>query len=254
MEKIDDIISKLLKNYAEEPSDDLWYKIERKLKIKSFKMKLYNIIDFVLLSVIVITAFVYNPDVKTFKLINKIDDRSEIFVGDKKIHNNSILDTVVWKKSQQTINLNKTSINPDPIEKINVEKINTIDVDTIHKYLNKLNLIEKLEIPKESDIVILDTIYPEIIESTKFVLYIPTSYSPNFDGLNDYFVIPNINETESNLLYIYDIRNGEIIFSEKDYKNNWSCYDCESNFYVYVLMYKYNNEQKIIKGTVYIVK
>ena len=50
-------------------------------------------------------------------------------------------------------------------------------------------------------------------------IFIPQGFSPNGDGLHDYFVIEGIEEYNASLT-IFD-RTGNIIYGDKHYKNNW---------------------------------
>ena len=48
---------------------------------------------------------------------------------------------------------------------------------------------------------------------------IPEGFSPNGDGVNDYFYIPlNINDTY--VLRIFD-KSGQLCYESSDYQNNW---------------------------------
>jgi gliding motility-associated-like protein len=52
-------------------------------------------------------------------------------------------------------------------------------------------------------------------------IIIPTGFSPNGDGINDYFVIQGIEEYPRNELYIYN-RWGELVYSAAPYQNNFA--------------------------------
>ncbi|GAB3958110.1 hypothetical protein GCM10028805_51910 [Spirosoma harenae] len=50
-------------------------------------------------------------------------------------------------------------------------------------------------------------------------LMIPEGFSPNGDGLNDYFVLHHLGALKADVT-IYDL-NGRIVYSNPDYKNDW---------------------------------
>ncbi|MBS2097973.1 Ig-like domain-containing protein [Carboxylicivirga linearis] len=90
---------------------------------------------------------------------------------------------------------------------------------------------------------------------------IPEVFSPNGDGVDDYFVIPGIGtaEYDNNELYIFN-RWGAQIYYMKDYNNTWDGRSSESSlgsdelsegtyFYVFKLV-----DGRVIKGTVYLKK
>jgi len=63
---------------------------------------------------------------------------------------------------------------------------------------------------------------------------VPNVFSPNGDGSNDYFVIDNI-EFFGNELTIFN-RWGNVVHSQKDYRNQWRGSDLPDGTYFYVLL------------------
>jgi gliding motility-associated-like protein len=61
---------------------------------------------------------------------------------------------------------------------------------------------------------------PTPVNLTTQELFIPGGFSPNNDGINDYFIIEN----GSNLQIQLEIFNrwGNLVFKDRDYKNNWN--------------------------------
>lgn len=62
---------------------------------------------------------------------------------------------------------------------------------------------------------------------------IPNVFSPNGDGVNDYFDIKNIQYFRNNV-FVYN-RWGQPIFEAKDYRNNWRANDVPEGTYYYVV-------------------
>ncbi|TLX70857.1 tandem-95 repeat protein, partial [Labilibacter sediminis] len=86
----------------------------------------------------------------------------------------------------------------------------------------------------------------------------PDTFSPNGDGVNDFFVIPGISDYENNEIYIYNRWGGEV-FHMKNYDNKWDGKSANSAIgsgelpqgtYFYIV--KLGNSRKVIKGMVYI--
>lgn len=90
--------------------------------------------------------------------------------------------------------------------------------------------------------------------------YIPNAFTPNDDGLNDYFRIlgiPPENITEFNL-QIFN-RWGQIVFTTQDIRDAWDGKikdePCPEGVYVWVIYYKDINKTKVSnKGTVMVVR
>ncbi len=69
---------------------------------------------------------------------------------------------------------------------------------------------------------------------------IPNVFTPNSDGVNDYFVIKNIEKCNSNHLVIKD-RNGRTIFEKLNYQNDWDGHNVADGVYFFFLKYNANN-------------
>jgi gliding motility-associated-like protein len=54
-----------------------------------------------------------------------------------------------------------------------------------------------------------------------FVLEMPTGYSPNGDGWNDYFVVHGVESYPDNNIEVYN-RWGNIVYSKENYMNQWN--------------------------------
>jgi len=52
------------------------------------------------------------------------------------------------------------------------------------------------------------------------LLQIPSGFSPNGDGLNEYFVIRGLEVFPDNELFIFN-RWGQLLFQAKSYRNDW---------------------------------
>ncbi|EFK58301.1 LamG-like jellyroll fold domain-containing protein [Sphingobacterium spiritivorum] len=60
----------------------------------------------------------------------------------------------------------------------------------------------------------------DLIEST-YQLKINNIITPNNDGINDYWLIKNIEADPENEVYVYS-QNGRLVFSARDYQNDWT--------------------------------
>ncbi len=81
---------------------------------------------------------------------------------------------------------------------------------------------------------------------------IPNVITPNHDGVNDYFVIKNIERIESSTLRIYN-RWGKKIFEASPYKNDWDGNGAPDGVYYYELDYKTYFQEGTKSGTVTII-
>jgi gliding motility-associated-like protein len=93
---------------------------------------------------------------------------------------------------------------------------------------------------------------PLAIRAASCNFFIPNAFSPNNDGVNDRFVIRNLNNTSK--LIIFD-RSGKIVFETADYQNNWDGSDIDGKMlptdtYWYVLTIE--GFDKELKGFIYL--
>jgi gliding motility-associated-like protein len=79
-------------------------------------------------------------------------------------------------------------------------------------------------------------------------------FTPNGDGINDKFVIKNLDQYPNNRLQIFD-RTGKVLFEQNDYANNWdgrvNGQLLTKDTYLFILTIK---GQIVRKGTVTLVR
>ena len=88
------------------------------------------------------------------------------------------------------------------------------------------------------------------------MLFVPNSFSPNNDGINDTFTVVTANLSEFSMI-VFD-RWGEIIFRSEDPKSGWDGkYKgilCESGVYGLGIVYRGNSPQKTYVGTITLLR
>ncbi|WP_158642706.1 Calx-beta domain-containing protein [Chitinophaga japonensis] len=84
-------------------------------------------------------------------------------------------------------------------------------------------------------------------------LSFPNVFTPNGDGLNEYFKITNVETYPGSELYIYNRWGGQV-FAAKDYRNDWNGNGLNEGTYFYVLRVKIGEEEKLYKGWVEILR
>jgi len=84
-------------------------------------------------------------------------------------------------------------------------------------------------------------------------LYIPNTFTPNGDGINDVFKIVG-NEIEEFEIYIFN-RWGEQLFESKSQDNSWTGKDAQTGTYTYKVTVKYKNTRRETKtGKILLLK
>ncbi|HOK37747.1 MAG TPA: HYR domain-containing protein [Bacteroidales bacterium] len=100
------------------------------------------------------------------------------------------------------------------------------------------------------------TVTYDINIETDFIgeeIVINNVFTPNNDGLNDYFTIKNIELYPENELVILN-RWGNEVFTKTSYDNTWDGSNLTEGTYFYILKVKMCNEEEIIKGYITILR
>jgi gliding motility-associated-like protein len=84
-------------------------------------------------------------------------------------------------------------------------------------------------------------------------LNIPNAFSPNNDGINDTWVIRNIQFYPENELMVLN-RWGNEVYRQQHYKNEWDGSGLNEGSYFYKLKVNFCNEEKVVTGYITIVR
>lgn len=89
----------------------------------------------------------------------------------------------------------------------------------------------------------------EMLINLKF----PNVITPNGDGINDVFKIRNLENYPDNEIAIFD-RRGKVLFSCRDYQNDWAADGLVDGVYFYRIIIKVGSESKIFKGNINVLR
>jgi len=92
-----------------------------------------------------------------------------------------------------------------------------------------------------------------VVEECSIELFIPNAITPNADGDNDVWIIENIDSYPDNRVMVFN-RNGQKLFDEDDYANNWAGtwhgQQLPAGAYFYVVDI---GNDRMYKGTIHII-
>jgi len=97
-----------------------------------------------------------------------------------------------------------------------------------------------------------ETELPVIMEP---LIYLPNTFSPNNDGVNDYFQLPEMNYRFNNFSVTIFNRWGEKIFTSSSSAFKWDgsfLGKKENGNYIYLLKYSFNQTEYIKSGSIQI--
>lgn len=212
-----------------------------------------------------------NNKINYIEKYNYVDSFNDVFYSDKKplCDKNHVYISTVNKKSEndlnnKSINDNKNTLlyntdydilcvlySGDGGDIIINDSEPKIDSETV----NINNVVDDFnDLEKSTDLIeINDTINTVTLNIVKD-LYFPDIFTPNFDGINDYFFpIGNIEEQPFQFI-IFD-RYGIEVFETININHKWNGENCENGIYAYIFKIQYNNgDWKSITGTVLLKK
>jgi gliding motility-associated-like protein len=97
-----------------------------------------------------------------------------------------------------------------------------------------------------------DSIYIQL--DSCLISNIANIFTPNGDGINDFFIIKNIEKYPNSKLEVFN-RWGRVVFIDDNYQNNWDAKGLSSGTYYYIF---YPNDStkksKLLKGYISIIR
>lgn len=138
------------------------------------------------------------------------------------------------------------NLNNKPAEPIkeNLAVVYPVDTFKNNKTIAENNQISQQEI-KQQEVI---TKAAEEID-----LQIPNIFTPNGDGINDYFYIRNLDNYPSNQLLITN-RMGKSVCERINYQNDWNATNIPDGVYYYVLKIKSGGKEFVKSGVITIAR
>ncbi len=101
---------------------------------------------------------------------------------------------------------------------------------------------------------VLKTLSPDAVDwSLPVHLSIPNLFTPNADGVNDFFVIDGLENYTSPKLTVRDKHN-RVVFQSSAYANSWGGENCPDGVYMYELTFTCNGIENMATGKVRIIR
>lgn len=175
----------------------------------------------------------------------------------------------IYTDTSDAISFNVTPIWVDAGEDFTIEKGESVTLNgsgsgtplwTPETYLDNPTTYTPLSTPEQTTTYFLSvnnngcTVTDEMKVSIKESVIIPNGFSPNDDGVNDFFEVVYIGQYPDNTVKIFD-RSGQIIFKTTGYNNSTNYWDGTYNgkklptgTYFYVIDLRNSSEQSVYKG------
>ncbi len=166
-------------------------------------------------------------------------------------------------REQETTSITETSVkSPQPrIEQESVEKKANLQPNTQEVTVaTKSNSPQKV-LPPNSTLAkqlaadpVLKKLSDDSVDWSLPVHFsIPNLFTPNNDGVNDFFVIEGLESYSSPRLVVRD-KNNRVVYQNDAYKNTWGGENCPEGVYSYELTFSYNGIENQALGKVRIMR
>lgn len=288
---IDELFKEKLTNREVKVSKDLWNKLDKNLNTSNsinnhsntynnnaFHSAI-NSIKHLSLATKIITSSIFVATVVgcSVYIINQNNNLKQPQITNTTTHynnlnqNNSnkiiVEDSNHSKKSQKNINkgdlknennqVKETYSNfkiDDSEQKTDLSPLNTIQKPQITKISPNNTIIKQYSNHNNSSktVINFDTNSHNNTTINQIKIKIPSVITPNGDGVNDYFIIKNIDKYPDNILVIMN-RNGKVVFSKYNYKNDFCGEHLAEGAYFYSLKIKFDNKTKTFNGSLTIL-
>ena len=211
-------------------------------------------------------------DYLEYKVCNTRDECGvagvKILIHDYDYHPIAVSDSVSIRQNRYTkidvlqndLNLYDLEITLEIVSSLRFGTATVTDDNLIEVFMNDFYIgadsLEYLVCDGDGD---CDNAFLKIYLSNKFDISNKTEgFSPNGDGINDFFTMPAIEQYDQLEIQIID-RNGRLVFEDKSYNNKWdgdgnqgvyNGIECPSGVYYYKLNIK--DIKEIVTGYIYL--
>lgn len=91
------------------------------------------------------------------------------------------------------------------------------------------------------------------VKKQVLIFKIPNVFTPNGDGVNDYFEIESLDVFPENEIMIFN-RWGNMVYQSRNYKNDWTAYNLNEGTYYYVLRVQIGGKWTTFKGYITLIR
>ncbi|MEI8202609.1 MAG: gliding motility-associated C-terminal domain-containing protein [Bacteroidota bacterium] len=159
---------------------------------------------------------------------------------------------------QNSIVNNATKLQPNLPNQNNINKVIPVDsgkVNVINNHqVQQLNPVNEVVVnDKDNTEKFNDTNVQTEVDTPAFEIGIPNVFTPNNDGINDLFVIKNLENCQSNHLRIFN-KEGKLVYDKSQYQNNWDAKQLPSEVYFYQLKYVIEGKEFVKHGSITVLR
>ena len=176
----------------------------------------------------------------TGKAISQVSTENSNSISE---NSSSVVSTpIVSSPQNQNVATHETPKKSNPTEKPQNKEDNTAQTNQTQKE-------EPKQLSPSNDILQETETAKELPKGVDVKLAISSFMSPNGDGINDFFMIENVEQYFPNKLVVYR-RDGIVIFERNNYQNDWNAENIPDGVYYYIFNFAHQEQSLMRKGSI----
>lgn len=266
-------IEDLLKNHKEQPSEEVWQKLNARLdaempvgktsfwsRLTTTKKAVAAAVAGVLLVGGIAAGYILhnnagtksdNGDLASVNPSEKTEEVVVVEITDKeKVTEETVVEEVPVEKEVTTAQEKLEAVSV-PVQTVTDKETTTPAKSNVKQEVVPANSMLARQLAADP---VLKNLSDGSVDGTKPAhLSIPNLFTPNGDGVNDLFVIEGLEHYSSPKLVVRD-KNGRQVYQQNDYKNTWDGENCPDGVYSYEFTFLYNGIENQATGKVRIIR
>ena len=265
-------IKDVLNAYEETPSADVWNRLNARLDAEMPVMgevrRIHRVTAWKWVAA-VLSMLIIGGAVTVGVLLHNRGNQGAIAENSTKVIENEEVDmSDAVTEPLEVVETEDTPVmmNPDRVVQPQKAEDNTLEKETVQPNTQEKAKVSssnarQIVLPPNSTLAkqlaadpVLKNLSGESVDWSLPVHFsIPNLFTPNNDGVNDFFVIEGLENYSSPKLVVRD-KNNRVVYQNDAYKNTWSGEDCPEGVYSYELTFVYNGIESQATGKVRIMR
>lgn len=264
-------MKEIFDNYTEQPSEDVWKRLSERLdkempvadnvsrlhRVKAWKWVAAVLSGLIISGAVALGVFSHQRGNQ-----NAIAENNTKAVGDMETVSNTVSEPMENDETE----ISSEVVEADAVAPVRMAVDNAMEKpndqpETQEKVITPSANARQIVLPPNSTLAkqlaadpVLKNLSDDSVDwSVPVHLSIPNLFTPNNDGVNDFFVIEGLENYSSPKLIVRD-KNNRVVYHNEAYNNTWEGGTCSDGVYSYEFTFSYNGIENQATGKVRIMR